>query len=123
MHLPDLESENSLALAPYYEALDKIEDIVEDGKYTAPDSTDDLNSTMRLAAGSYNKFKRMGLEPEKLMMLLRLIDDCNYLLNPPLETPALPASGPQPEAIPQGLSELGAMPSMAPPPTSQQILQ
>jgi hypothetical protein len=108
MNLPDLESENSLYLAPYYEALDKIEDIVEDGRYTMPDGADDLETTLRLTIGSYNKFKRMNLQQDRLDMLLQLADDCQRLMEPsaPPEAAVAQPVGVEP-AVPPTLSTPG----------------
>ena len=106
MNLPDLENASSTEMAPYYEALDKIEDIVEDGKYSMPEGTDDLASTIRLTLGAYNKFKRMDLEPAKLEMLLQLIDDCERLeaaAQPQPMPAALPAEQPVAQAMPLGM--------------------
>jgi len=101
MNLPDLESENAMVLAPYYEALDKIEAIVEDGQYTEPEGSDDLETTKRLALGAYNKFKRMKLDQDRLDMLLRLYDDADRLIGE-AQAPAAPMSGaPQTTVTPE----------------------
>jgi len=100
--LPDLDAASSYALAAYYNTLDAIEDIVEDGVYNYPEPTDDLEFQHKRAIEAYNKYKRLGLEEEKLDLLLKLANDSLDLLTQ-AQAESQPQPMPQPtapEAVP-----------------------
>lgn len=72
---PDLDSYTNFRLAAYHEALDKIEEIIEDGVYTTPEATDDLALQHKLGIQAYNYYRRLGVEPERLELLVRMANE------------------------------------------------
>lgn len=111
LDFPDLARQQSMTMAAYEACLDAIEAIIEDGEYFAPEPTDDLELSLKLATQSYTKFRIRKAPPERLEMLLQYIDDVQYLLEQaaagaqqqqaaaPMPQPAAPTM--QPGAAPQ----------------------
>lgn len=109
LDFPDLQRQQSLSLAAYEACLDAIEAIIEDGEYFAPEPTDDLELSLKLATQSYTKFRIRKAPPERLEMLLQYIDDVQYLLEQAAvgaqqqqaaQQPVAPAPQMQPGAAP-----------------------
>ena len=78
-NVPDLESFTSMELAPMEKILDDIEEVIEDGKQTTPQPTDDLALTIKLMTQAANKFERQGAPQERIDMLLIHIETARQL--------------------------------------------
>ena len=79
---PDVDSVTSLEIAPVEELKATIEDIIDDGVYSPPERFYDLEFMMPQMQYAYSKYKRMGLDEEKLELFVNWIDDAINILNP-----------------------------------------
>lgn len=109
---PDLESEENLANASLDYLHKILDDIVEDGKFTAPEPFDNLVKAKQLALEYYAQGKLNDLSEEKLELLRRFLSQIDVLMTPP--QPAGPPGPPMAGAPMPGQGAPQAMP-MAPP--------
>jgi hypothetical protein len=103
LDFPDLERANSINNAAVDDVMSILEKIVDEGEYTTPEPYFDLKLCIRLAQGMYLRSRNNAVPEERLELLRRFIDDCNFLSTPPAPPAALPAPAPQlavPEAPP-----------------------
>lgn len=126
LDFPDIEAEENLAMAAQDDVdatLAKILDLATP-VYTPPDEFTDLELLVSRTTAAYLRAKHQdGIEPERLEMLIQLIDQANALLNPPQAVPPMPMPPPGPEGMgempsPGGMPIPGGMPmpaGMAPP--------
>ena len=95
---PDLEAEESLANSSL-DYLNKIlDDIVEDGKFTAPEPFDDLKLARKLALEFYARGKLTQLAEDRLELLRQFItqiDQLTQAAQPQLQGPPVPQAAPQ----------------------------
>lgn len=96
---PDIEAVTTLETAITREIEATIEDIVDEGEYSSPEPFMDLEYAMPIMQSAYYKYKRAGLEDEKLELFVRWIDDALTIINPP-QPPA-----PEVEGMETGLEE------------------
>jgi hypothetical protein len=95
---PDLEAEEGLANATL-DYLHKILDqIVDDGKYTAPESDDNLQVAKKLCLEYISRGKLNNLDPKRLDMLRTFSKQIDMLLTPP--APPMPPPGAAPAGPP-----------------------
>lgn len=98
LNFPDLEQVETVADAEE-EWLTKILDgIVDDGEYTAPSPKDDLTLARELVLGYYAEGRAYGLEPERLEMLDRFLQQIGWLETQDAEAAAAAVPA---EVIPQ----------------------
>ena len=94
-NVPDLDAFSSFELAPYEHVLDLIDDIVEEGKHTVPEPTDDLELTIQLMSQAANKFRREGAPQERLDALSLHIELARQLVQVAQQAQQPPAQAPQ----------------------------
>ena len=104
LDFPDLEAEESLANAAedYLELV--LDQIIEDGVYTAPEPFDDLALAQEMVLEYYAAGRAQGLPEDRLALLRQFAQQVATLLNPPA-----PPAPPSP-ALPPGPMEAGAPP-------------
>lgn len=101
---PDLDAEENLTNASYDYLHKILDDIVDEGKFTAPDPFDRLDKARELALEYYAQGKLNNLEEDKLELLRRFMKQIDMLL-PPM--PMGPSVGPpQAQAAPPPVSPL-----------------
>jgi len=96
LEFPDLQSIETLKNASSEWIRKCIDQIVDDGIYTAPEVFDDLKEGIEVAMENYQLGKEGGLEEERLGMLRCWMAQCRWLLSQgaPPPQPAAPGSGP-----------------------------
>lgn len=108
LDFPDLEAEEELSNARE-DYLHKIFcEIIQEGKWTAPEPEDDLMLAQELFLDYYAFAKRTNVEQEKLNMLMQFNDQTKNLLNQAMQAtqpPAMPEV-PQGQALPPPVSDL-----------------
>lgn len=102
---PDLEAEQNLANASSDYLHKILDEMVEDGKYTAPDPFDNLVEAKRLCLEYYAQGKLNDLAEDRLELLRNFSDAVTTLQNQAMEAlqPPMPAPGvapANPEATP-----------------------
>jgi len=106
---PDLEAAESLQNAPEDYLHMILEQIIDDGDYTPPESYDDLQLAHSLALLYLKHGQTNGLEEEKIELLRRFIDQVVTLTTPPPAPAMPPAPGmntPQANPAPPPVSNL-----------------
>ena len=78
-----------------------LEDMQEEGEYTAPEPYDDLQLARKLALDYYSYGKCQGLEEEKLELYRRFLDQIDVLTGANAPPAGVLAGGGQPQAAPQ----------------------
>lgn len=99
---PDLERVLSIKNAGEDNALQTLERIVDEGVYDTPESYQNLDLCIMLGQGMYLKARNDNVEPERLELLRRWIDDCNDLKLKAAPAPApvpAPMQAPAPEML------------------------
>lgn len=106
LDFPDLDAEENLTNASLDYIHKILDDMIEDGKFTAPDPFDDLQTAKKLALEYYAQGKLNNLAEDRLELLRRFMSQISTLTTPP----------PQPV---QGLPNVGgaAAPQANPEPT------
>lgn len=100
LDFPDLEQVESLQNAEE-EWLTKILDaIVDDGEYTAPGPNDNLVLARELVLGYYAEGRAYGLDPERMEMLDRFLQQIGWLEKEALAAAAPPAPAGVPTGVP-----------------------
>jgi hypothetical protein len=99
MRFPDLEQNEQLDNASEERIFQILDNIVEDGKYTPPDSFIDLQLAMQLTVQYINLYLAAKLEEDKADMLRDFFSQCQALIA--AATPPAPAPMPTPQAGPQ----------------------
>ena len=79
LDVPDLDRFKSLDLATYEIVLENIEGIVDDGEYTYPEPTDDLEMTVKLVTQSLAKYRIRNLPEDRLDLLRNYLADAQGL--------------------------------------------
>lgn len=100
---PDLQQTMDLLIAPEERLLQILDEIVEDGKYTPPDSTMDLALAKRLVLQYYNKYMMGKVDPAKADMLRTFNTQIEVIQQAAAQPPpAMPVAAPQatPEPTP-----------------------
>lgn len=123
LDFPDLEAEENLANASTDYLHRILDEMVEDGKYTAPEPFDNLDRAKELALEYYAQGKLNNLAEDRLELLRQFMTQIDLLKGPPMPAPmpgapALPPQGPDMAPGP-GLSAPLAQPEA--PPTSNLI--
>lgn len=80
MGFPDLDRFTEMKLSAYHEALDKIEEIIEEGIYTTPEVVDDLALQHKLGIQAYHLYRRLKVPYERLELLIQLANESLDLL-------------------------------------------
>lgn len=96
---PDLQQEEDLLNAPEERILKVLDEIVEKGKYTAPDPLMDLQKAKMLTLQYYNKYKMEKLPDKRADLLVTFsnqIDDLNQEAQAQMTPPIQPQAPPQP---------------------------
>lgn len=101
LDFPDLEAEENMANAGEDYLHEILEDMQEEGEYTAPEPYDDLQLARKLALDYYSYGKCQGLEEEKLELYRRFLDQIDVLTGANAPPAGVLAGGGQPQAAPQ----------------------
>ena len=101
---PDLEAEENLANATIDYLHKILDDMVEDGKFTAPEPFDDLTQARKLALEYYAQGKLNNMEESRLELLRRFMTQIDVLTQPP----------PMPQPQVQGMPAVGGAGAMSP---------
>jgi len=96
LDFPDLESEENLnnASSDYLHKI--LDEMVEDGKYTAPEPNDNLQKGLELSLEYYAQGKLNGLSEDRLELLRRFSDQIQLLLPAAPMAPTVPPANPTP---------------------------
>jgi hypothetical protein len=113
MRFPDLEQNEQLDNASEERIFKCLDGIVEDGKYSEPDSFMDLNLAIQLTVQYINLYLAANLEEKKADMLRTFFKQC-LALQQAAQPPPMPA--PQPQANPQPTPTSPLVPNGAAPP-------
>lgn len=79
---PDIEAVVSLDNAKYDDIQAVIETMVDKGEYQPPEEFQDLNYGIQMIGMAYLKYKRYGLEDERLELFRQWIEDAMMILQP-----------------------------------------
>lgn len=107
---PDLEQVEMLANASQERIYQILDEIIEDGTYTPPDSFMDLQLANDIVVQYYNLYSKAKLEEERVEMLMNFfqqVQDLKAAAMPPTP-PAMP--GTAPGGAPQGAAAPQALP-------------
>ena len=107
---PDLEAEENLANASLDYLHSILDDIVDHGKYKAPESDDDLQTAKKLALEYIARGKLNNLAEDRLELLRTFNVQVDAFLAPP--APALPLPGAAPMANPQATPQSELLPNV-----------
>lgn len=114
LDFPDLEQVEDLASAAEDCLHQSLEKIVEEGIYTPPEPFDDLQLAHELGLEYYAQGKSNGLEPEKLEMLRRFMDQVTYLKAKAMpQAPIVPQANPQAAPTSDLIPNVPQQPQMA----------
>ena len=80
LQMPDIEAYNAMKQAPRKFVELSIEEMLDTGKYVAPEPYDPLDFAMTTALQSYSWERMNGKDETKLTLLRRYINDCNRLI-------------------------------------------
>lgn len=80
LDFPDIQSANSMMLAPRKIVLKILNKMLEDGVYESPEPYMNLSLAQSLAQQKYLEAKLTGVPEDKLELMRRFIDDCQGLL-------------------------------------------
>lgn len=119
---PDLEAEENLANAAMDYTHKILDEMVEDGVYTAPEPYDNLQLMKKTALEYYSQGKLNGLREDRLELLRQFMDDVEALLMPPPPMPMMAGAGPVPGAPVGPVAAAGSAPMAEPMPTPQSDL-
>lgn len=97
---PDLEQVEKLANAAEERIFQVLDEIIEEGKYTPPDSFTNLDLATQLTTQYINLYSSAKLEDEKLQLLTDYFDQVQ-LLKAAAMPPPMPGQAPMPQASPQ----------------------
>ena len=100
LDVPDLDRFKSLDLATYEIVLENIEGIVDDGEYTYPEPTDDLEMTVKLVTQSLAKYRIRKLPEDRLDLLRNYLADAQGLQQDAIDKQQPQAQPAQPGAQP-----------------------
>jgi hypothetical protein len=103
MRFPDLEQNERLDNASEERIFKILDEIVEDGKYTPPDSFMDLMLAQQLTVQYYNLYMAASLEEKKADMLRNFFQQIQVLQQAAMPPP--PPQAPVPQAQPQSLPQ------------------
>lgn len=107
LDFPDLEQVEGLANAAEDLLTEVLDRIVDDGEYTPPEPTDDLQLGMELALEYIARGRMQALEPERLEMLRSWKSQAEALMQMALPPAPAPVAGaPQAQAAPPPTSDL-----------------
>lgn len=115
MNFPDLDEEFALDQAAEDDIDAMIENIVDNGEYEAPEPYQDLQLLLKKFQAARLRYRRMGLEEEKLQMMSDVMDTAYEFINRTMQNAAAPTGVPIPGSQPPIGSE-GASPMAAQPP-------
>ena len=107
---PDLDAEENLANATLDYIHKILDDIVEDGKYTAPEPFDDLQQFQKLTLEYYAQGKLNNLDEEKLELLRKVMTQINQLQQSAIAQ-AQPQQTGQPQAQPMPPPQSNLLPN------------
>lgn len=93
--IPDINQYTSIASSQWDLVLYQVEVMIEDGIYVFPDPTQNLTQARQLVANCKAKFQLENVPEEHLDLLMRFMDDCDYLLKKAADYQAAQAQGPQ----------------------------
>lgn len=102
MRYPDLEQNERLDNAGEERIFKYLDEIVQDGKFTAPDVFMDLNLAQQLTTQYINLYLAANLEEKKANKLRNFFKQC-VVLQQSAVPPAMPGAGPTPQANPEPL--------------------
>ncbi len=116
LDFPDLEQVEGLQNAAEDVLTDILDRIVDDGEYTPPEPTDDLDLAKELVLEYMARGRMQALEPERMELLRCFSTQVDALLSmATTPSPAPVADGPQAQAAPPPTSDLVQnVPGMAP---------
>lgn len=106
---PDLEAEENLANATADYLHKILDDITEEGKFTAPEPYDDLAQAKKLALEYYAQGKLNNMDEDRLELLRKFMTQIDVLTAPPMPSTPMGPQGPvgmsngpiQPQANPE----------------------
>lgn len=109
LNFPDLQGFFRLRTASIDDIASKIEKMIDDGDYAAPEPYEDLGLAVRMTQSAYLRAKAEGVKEGRLELLRRFIDACQNMLlqasappQGPLTTPTQPGPSPDSVGVPQG---------------------
>lgn len=100
LDFPDLDAEENLANASIDYLHKILDDIVENGKFTAPEGFDNLQKAKQLALEEYAKGKLNNLREDRLELIRKFLKQIDVLLG--TAGPGVMPQAGAPGAIPQG---------------------
>jgi hypothetical protein len=107
----DLEQDEKLANAAEERILQQLDKIVEDGKYTPPDTFTDLTLANTLVVAYYNLYMQCKLEEDKAQMLRNYYVAIQTLQAAATPPPLIASPGGQPTAAPQAPPQSPLLPN------------
>jgi hypothetical protein len=119
LDFPDLDAIESLSSAAEDYLHEVFERMVEDGEYSPPGPLDDLKLAKTMAVQYYQQGKLNGLEPEKIELITRYLEQVDTLVQmanpppPPVIPAANPMSTPTSDMIPNTNTPSAPMPAPA----------
>ena len=117
LDFPDVEEFLTLANASQDSIKLAIENILDKGRYTAPEPFMNLQTALMLGQANYLKAWTDGVPEEKLELLRRFISECLRMLQPPpvpmtpqgpMPTPQIPSQNMQPQTPAQATPPMSA---------------
>ncbi len=109
LNYPDLEQDDKLALAGRERVFQQLDEIVEKGTFTPPDSFTPLDTALTITAQYYNLYAATNLE-EKKLQLLRDYQVALVTMQQAMQPPA-PAPGGAPLAAPEAPPQSPMLPN------------
>lgn len=100
LDFPDLDAEENLANASIDYLHKILDDMVEDGKFTAPEPFDNLQKARQLALEEYAKGKLNNLKEDRLELLRKFLKQIDILLGTANPAPMAGPQGPVPQGVP-----------------------
>ncbi len=101
---PDLDAEENLANSSIDYLHKILDEMIEDGKFTAPEPFDNLAKARQLALEYYSQGKLNNLAEDRLELLRNFMSQIDVLMTPPAKAPPMgggEAPMGQPQAVPQ----------------------
>ena len=93
LDFPDVDGYMNLANAPLDNIMATMENIIEKGVYVHPQPWENLQLSLKVASLTYQRANLNNVEPDRLELIQRYMDEVLGLINPQPE--------PQPEMLPQ----------------------
>jgi hypothetical protein len=112
LDFPDLDAEEGLANATLDYLHMVLDNIVDNGKYVAPESDDNLTKAKELVLEYIAHAKLNSLAPEKLEKLRAYNQQIDMLTQPPAPPAGPGAPGAQPQAVPQPPPQSDLLPNV-----------